>query len=757
MWGAPGGCQNPSSVRWTVDYPHGVHPGSATALATAAPVVPPTALVPRTSLLERLDEGSTARAVCLSAPGGYGKSTLLAQWVARQDRRVIWLTVPAGTDAVALAERLALELSRSSRRTAPLPTVPDNALWFSVVLPTLERLVAEQHEPFVLVLDDAMNLSDAAADTLLSALVSALPEGSQLVVATRTAAPQAFRRLRTTGRTLELGPSDLVFDRTEAHLLLDELGVHLPRDQRERVVQVTEGWPVGVYLLGRAILSDPDLVVDAAPSAWAPSWISDYIRDELFDSLEPEDAAFLMAAAVLDDLTGPTCDAVTGLTDSLARLRRLAQHNQLIGQVEGQPDTYRLHQMFADFLRHEQQAVSLDRYRACHRSAAEWFAESGHVELAVQHARQCADDRFLGQLIWQHAGLLLGTGQLSVVRRFIGGIPDDRLDADCGLALTAAWVSAHEADAERLTTHAAAVDRLLEGEEVSSRYRWDADILRSFLGKGGLSGMVACADRAIDGLPAHDPWLTVAFYLRASARFLLEDEEGASADIARCRALSESVPVPHLFAFALAAQAQLAMRAGELSQALDLARRASETLDTHQLRYMPAGAVIHTNCAGVLLAAGRRDEARAEADHALRLTALIGPSIPWFAVQGRLLLAQITAHLDDPSQARILLDEAEGLDHHAYQSGVLDQLREETATLVGSRVGSAGRASLTTAELRVLQYLPTHLSFPEIAETLYLSRHTVKTQAISIYRKLGVSSRGAAVDRARAQDLLPRT
>jgi LuxR family maltose regulon positive regulatory protein len=461
-----------------------------------------------------------------------------------------------------------------------------------------------------------------------------------------------------------------------------------------------------------------------------------------------------MAVSVLDELTGPVCDAVSGTTGSLARLRRLAAHNQLIGHVDAGGEAFRLHQMFSDFLRAELRARSTDRSHAAHRAAAEWFVQAGQIEPAIHHARQCADDHFLGLLLWEHAGLLLASGKLRVVRALIEGISDARLEADCGLALTAAWVAAHEADAERLAAFSALLTRGIPEQGDTPRYAFDVDILEAFMGVDGLRGMIDRTSRAIEGLPPTEPWRTVAYYLRGSAELLLGLEEEAAADVAACRELSERVPIPHLLAFSLGTEAQLALRRGDLVGAEHLADRASETLNSHQLQYMPSGAVIQIALAQVHLAVGRRDEARVESEHALRLTSLIGPSIPWFAVQGRLLLAQLWLQLGDPRQARVLLNEASDVFGDGLGSTALASLLAETEALLGVHGAGEGQ-SLSTAELRVLQYLPTYLSFPQIAEALFLSRHTVKSQAISIYRKLGASSRGDAVERARERGLLP--
>lgn len=225
--------------------------GSVVAGSGSRRPVAPAAMVRRARLLERLDTAVDAKVVTLLAPGGFGKSTLLAQWLADSDRRVVWLTVPAGSDAWQVAERIAIEMSPgAAREGGRLPLVQDDALWFSVVLPALEDVLARQDEPYVLVLDDAMNASSRHFNSVLETVVASLPNGSQLVLGLRGAPPHAVRRLRPTGRTLELDAADLAMDDAEARLLLDELTVHLPQGQLEQVVQRTEGWPVAIYLLG---------------------------------------------------------------------------------------------------------------------------------------------------------------------------------------------------------------------------------------------------------------------------------------------------------------------------------------------------------------------------------------------------------------------------------------------------------------------------------------------------------------------------
>jgi LuxR family maltose regulon positive regulatory protein len=279
-------------------------------------------MVPRRSLIEQLAH-SEAAVIAVTAPGGFGKSTLLSQWLRESPKQVVWLQIPAGADSTGVAERIARELSPvPGSSLTVLPTVHDEALWFSVVLPALHDVVSHHPGPFVLVLDDAMNVVDGRIDGLLDTLVTALPVGSQLVVALRGAPPHALRRLRATGRTLELDASDLAMSDDEARLLLDELSVHLPEDQLAELVTRTEGWPVGIYLLGRAILKDPNLLATDEVPGLATDWITDFIRDELFDELAEDEQTVLLRISVLDELTAGACDATADLPGTLQRLRQ---------------------------------------------------------------------------------------------------------------------------------------------------------------------------------------------------------------------------------------------------------------------------------------------------------------------------------------------------------------------------------------------------------------------------------------------------
>jgi LuxR family transcriptional regulator, maltose regulon positive regulatory protein len=240
---------------------------------------------------------------------------------------------------------------------------------------------------------------------------------------------------------------------------------------------------------------------------------------------------------------------------------------------------------------------------------------------------------------------------------------------------------------------------------------------------------------------------------------LLRDEPAqAAVALAEGRRLAVAHELPLMVAHCLAALADAAMAAGEEPRALAFIRESRELTVRYRLDSVTTTAPIFTTSAAGYVHEGRFADARREAARALRLIALMRTIAPWHAVQGRLVLAQVCLALGDPERARMLSDEAADAGGPATSSVVLDRLlRQTTERLATVSSSLADSSALTTAEVRVLQYLPRHLSYPQIADELFVSRHTVKTQAMSAYRKLGVHTRTEAILRARSAGLLPPT
>jgi LuxR family maltose regulon positive regulatory protein len=718
-----------------------------------APPPVPRGLLPRPRVLEALDGADHATVVCLQAPGGYGKTTVLAQWAAQDPRPFLWLSVrPAAADPYWLAQTLTGGLSGVGLVPEPvsLPGHVDPVTWHLHTLPAVEAAVSAVSDPFVVVIDDAGAMSGSPWESLVESLAVSLTEGSTLVIATREAVPATLWRLQTRGMVRVLGPDVLAFDDGEAEQLMELLGAPMPASRIRRLVRETQGWPVALYLVGRSAAARPP-----GGSTTDIAGLDEYLRADILGRLPPEDARFLQRVSVLTILDEQACEVLTGAPDALAVLRRLASENQLLAPQDDARTRFRMHPLLARFLSDHLHERDPQEWRAAHDTAGLVEERRGDVDGAVYHAKLAADDDRLSALIWSHTSEQLGFGQWAKVQRWLAGLDADRVRQHCGLALSAAWVALHSGEIPTMGRLALeASERSAHGEPT---YRPDVDLLEATIGAEGLEDIESATRSFIGTRPDDDRWQSLALYLLGISLVLRDrTDEGVEA-LGQGYRRAEALDVPIIRAHCLSGLADVAVAKEERDQALQYVRELRALISTHRLEAVVTAAPLFTSSAVGYVLEGRYVDARHEAARALRLIAMMRDVAPWHAVQGRLALAQVNLALGDPGRAKVLLEEARGARGPANASPLLDRMFEDTELRLSHVTsGLVGTSSLTTAEVRVLQYLPTHLSFPQIAEDLVVSRHTVKTQAMSAYRKLGVHTRTEAIERAREAGLLPR-
>jgi LuxR family maltose regulon positive regulatory protein len=280
-------------------------------------------------------------------------------------------------------------------------------------------------------------------------------------------------------------------------------------------------------------------------------------------------------------------------------------------------------------------------------------------------------------------------------------------------------------------------------------------LMRAMLGRDGVDVMRRDAREAVEGLAAGSVWRPTAFALAGLASYCADDI--AAADVSLARAVDSAL---HVGAFpagtaALALRATIAADQGDWSQAQQLVEQAERIVRDGNLEGYASSCVVFATAARV--AAQHGDVARAQAllTQAARLRPLQSYAIPTLSVVSLLVLARGYLVVDDAPGARAVLRQIGEIVQQRPNLGALTKHVQELQELLESQtVRAVGASSLTTAELRLLPMLATHLTFPEIGQRLYVSRHTVKSQVASIYQKLGVSSRSDAIDRARAIGLL---
>jgi LuxR family maltose regulon positive regulatory protein len=710
----------------------------------------------RERVLHVLDKAQDVPVLCLQAPGGYGKTTVLAQWLAHDTRPVIWLSVhPAAADAEWLARALLDDLADRGlvSHRVPITASTDPVTWHLSVLPAVEQAVREATEPFVVAVDDAGTVSGTAWDCLLESLAISLPAGAQLVLTTRDSVPPTLWRLQSRGQVVVIGPEVLAFDEAETRELTSTVGVRSTPEHARSLLEETEGWPVAVYLSTLPRVDGREPRPRSRPGVPDGSGLTEYLREEVIGRLPADDAAFLSRCSVLSVLEQHSCDEVSSTTGSLARLRRLSAANRLLSAQDDAGQRFRMHPLLAEALR-EQLRENPEAWHAAHAAASRADERRGFLDGAVHHAKLAGDDDRVAGLVWSRCPYLLATGQSAVLARWLAGIDDDRLAARCRLALSAAWTASHTGDMVRMQRFALAATERAANDDRECVL--DADLLDATIGANGLDHVEASARAFIHGKPVDDPWQTLAHYLLGVALFLRDESEPAQLALHETSRIADALDLPLMSAHALAALADIGLSEGRDHQALTWIRQVRELAARHDLDAITTAAPVFITSAVGYLHEGRFADARSEAARALRLTALLRTVAPWHAVQGRLALAHLNVALGDPERARVLLDEAGDLRGPSSSSPRLDRMHAEIGEQVSTVSTSlVGVSSLTTAEVRVLQYLPTHLTFPQIADELFVSRNTIKTQALSAYRKLGVHTRSEAIDHARRAGLLP--
>jgi LuxR family maltose regulon positive regulatory protein len=706
----------------------------------------------RTRLLRTLADTRSTPVVCLLAPGGYGKTTLLRQWVRDDDRPVVWVTPrDHADDESALVQQILDEMIAVGVVRQPVPLPPDSGAlaWQLHVLPLVQQVVSHA-PPFLLVIDEAESISGEHWDSLLVTLAGNLPAGGQLAIGTRGPIPASFARLHAEGAVRVLGADLLAFDQEEGADLLRLLDTPLSDDGVHAMISRTEGWPVAVYLSGLAAAQGHDPTL-AGPASVAG--LSDYFRTQILDRLDDDDADFLLNVSVLRSIDVTACDAVAASADSLARLQRLVSANHLLVPDEARPDCYQLHPLLATFLRDELRRRDPGAWREAHARASHAREEGGDLGGAVFHARLSGDDARLGRLVWSQAARLLTHGQNSVLQRWTEDVDETRLMADGRLALTCAYLSALKGDLDQAHRFRLAAAQLARrGAPLAP----EVDLVTAMMAPESVGHLQQLTSSFIEARDDTDPWSTLAQFLGGVALMVSDRPAEATEAIRRAHHLSVAHDLPAMRARSLAVLAHLALTDADQQQSLERIREAREILVRFRLGDTPsAGPVVVASALGYVLE-GRFVDARREATRALRLTSLMRVAPAWNLVHGHLALARVFLELREPEQAEKLLDEADAAYSPPADSPMARRLMTETREALATMPASnRGAPVLSTAEMRVLQYLPTYLSLSQIADELFLSRHTVKSQAVSAYRKLDAHTRSEAVERARHAGLLP--
>jgi LuxR family maltose regulon positive regulatory protein len=734
---------------------HGTAPALAFELLESKfhPPVARPGIVARAALVDRL-AAARAPVITIVAPPGYGKTTLLAQWAERVWPRVAWVSCDDGdNDPVVLLSALAVALDRIE----PIDPAVFWALASSgagiTVVPKFVSAIASMRLPVTLVLDHIEAVTNKRCLNTIAELALHLPLGWQFALASRTKVPLPTARLRAQGGIVEVGADDLAMSPEEASSLLEGAGVKPDVASTSELVQRTEGWPTGLYIAALAIRAGTQQSEVGFTFTGDDRYMGDYLRSELLDRVSDSEVSFLTRTAVLDRMCGSLCDAILGATASGRVLEQMESRNLLVVPLDRRREWYRYHHLFRELLQAELRRREPDLVRDLHSRAAEWYEANAMPEAAIEHAQAAGDNDRVARLVLELAQPVWAGGRVQTVLRWMEWLRDATSAEHYGaIAVHGSLIFALLGQPSAAERWAAAAERvpsagtLPDGSTMESTLAY----LRAILSRDGVDAMRRDARIAWEGLSPASPYRATMLHTEGISYLVQGNHDRADPILAHAFDVATGANALPLAALILAERCIVAAERDRWAEVATLAQRAVAIVEAGRFEDYWTSALVYAWAARAALHRGDIPKARYYIGRAARLRPLLTYALPVVSVQALLELARAYIALADPGGSAAVLGQAQEILQQRPDLGVLPKLAEELQSkLAKIKAVAVGASSLTAAELRLLPLLSTHLSFREIGERLYLSSNTVKTQAYSVYRKLGVSSRSGAVTRTR--------
>ena len=404
---------------------------SAPILATKLYVPPPQPrVVLRPRLIEHLNEGLHRRLILVSAPAGFGKTTLLGEWLAGCGRPAVWLSLDEGDSdparflsyLLAALQTIAPNVGEGMLRVLQSPQPPPT----ESILTNLLNEIAAVEVDLVLVLDDYHAIDSRAVDDALAFLLEHLPPRMHLVIATREDPDLHLARFRGRGQLAELRAADLRFNSSEAAGFLNRvMGLNLSAEDLAALETRTEGWIAGLQLAALSMRGREDVSGFVRAFAGDNRYIVDYLIEEVLQRQPEHFRSFLLQTSILERLRGPLCDAVTGQEDGNARLEALERGNFFIVPLDDKRQWYRYHHLFAEVLYAHLMQEQPDRASTLHRRASEWYERNGSVADAIRHALAAEDFERAADLVELAVPAMRRSRQEATLLGWLEALPDD--------------------------------------------------------------------------------------------------------------------------------------------------------------------------------------------------------------------------------------------------------------------------------------------------------------------------------------------
>jgi LuxR family maltose regulon positive regulatory protein len=401
-------------------------------------------IVSRPRLLKHLDDGLSRKLILVSAPAGSGKSTLVAEWAQQLSHPLAWVSLNEGDNDpahfiayVQAALKIPLPQLNDLLDPAPYPLTPAS---IEATVARLINALDEIQDDIVLVLDDYHVIESRQIHQLLAFLLTHLPEQAHLCLITRADPPIPLARLRARNQLVELRGTDLGFTHEESAAFLNRvMGLNLSSDDIVKLDRRTQGWITGLQLAGLSLQDHTDARQFISTFSGSHEYVADYLIDEVLERQPTALRDFLLQTSILERLSGPLCEAVTGQPDGQQTLEHLQACNLFVSALDTRRQWYAYHRLFADLLRLRLQTTQRDLIHELHRRAASWYVQQGLPEEAITHYLAAGEVGQAADRIAELAESMLMKSQNATLLKWVDQLPETALWERPDLLLYTTW------------------------------------------------------------------------------------------------------------------------------------------------------------------------------------------------------------------------------------------------------------------------------------------------------------------------------
>lgn len=633
--------------------------------------------VPRRRLITQLDESLERKLTLISAPAGFGKTTLLAEWIEQKDKgpgtkdeRYAWLSLDENDNdptlflayLVAALQTVDQALGETAVSLLQSPQPPSTHL----VMGSIINDLASRQERLVLTLDDYHIIENQVIHEALTYLLDHQPPGLHLALTSRADPPLPLSRLRVRQQMTEIRAADLRFTHEEAAAFLQQVWqINLSPDHIAALEQRTEGWIAGLQLAALSLerLKSAAEITDFV-NAFSGShrYVLDYLADEVLQQQSPEVQTFLLHSSILERLCADLCQAVLETADAQTMLENIEAANLFLIPLDGRRQWFRYHHLFADLLRHRIKQTRPNLLPTLHRRASQWFEAQGNIEEAIKHAMSAGDMQRSAKLLAGVRWQAHSRGQIVTLQRWLDMLPTEIVDQNGTLAMGRVWIYLYSGRIAEAEAYLAWVEPILaaqQDDETPAVWRGEMAVLQAqlALNHGEFQQALWHIERARTLMPEDNLFARSLMELLSGGvyRSLGRLEEAKEAYIASGE-LGSQTNDQTMVLWSLTGRAGLHDIQGQLEQAEALCHQALALVQDKRGRYLPAASVPLIGLGRIQRQWNNLDNAQRYLEEALQLAQNVG--LTSVAMDGGIALAMVYAAQGAFEQAHNALDQS---------------------------------------------------------------------------------------------------